>query len=561
MISPQRPDGPPVRRGRPYSQIAHLAESVHAFAAVDRALIAQGFSAPRILAEDLEAGLLLLEDLGTMPVVDAAGPMLERYAEATRLLASLHGRSLPSELPVGPERSHVLPPYDMDALLIEVELLLDWYCPDVVGTEPSGSVRAEFVHAWREALADIVAGPQTWTLRDYHSPNLIWLANRSGLARIGLVDFQDAVMGPPAYDVASLLQDARVTVPPDQELKLLGIYAATRRAAEPGFDTAAFATAYAIMAAQRATKILGIFARLNRRDGKPQYLGHLPRIRTYLLRNLEHPALARVKAWYQAQIPQLFPSEAAPEPAPEPGPTEELGSGPGLGAMVLAAGLGQRMRPITDTCPKPLVHVGGRALIDHALGRLREGGITKVVVNVHHLADQIEAHVARVEGLVITVSDERDALLETGGGVKRALPLLGPEFLVMNSDSLWTEPGAGNVGRLVAAWDSDRMDALLLLADRDSLGYDGPGDFDVDPDGRLTRRQPGGVAPDVYAGVAILKAASFADTPDGAFSLNLLFDRAIAADRLYGLRLDGEWLHVGTPEAIRAAEERLAASA
>jgi MurNAc alpha-1-phosphate uridylyltransferase len=231
-----------------------------------------------------------------------------------------------------------------------------------------------------------------------------------------------------------------------------------------------------------------------------------------------------------------------------------------LTAMVLAAGLGQRMRPITDRCPKPLVRIGGRPMLDHALGRLEQAGIARAVVNVHHLAGQIEAHLGQVRGVAVTVSDERDALLETGGGVKRALPLLGPEFLVMNSDSLWTERQESNVGRLLAAWDPARMDALLLLADRDSLGYDGAGDFDLDATGRLARRRPGGVAPHVYAGVGILKASSFQDTPDGAFSLNLVFDRAIAADRLYGLRLDGEWLHVGTPDAIRAAEERLAAT-
>lgn len=228
-------------------------------------------------------------------------------------------------------------------------------------------------------------------------------------------------------------------------------------------------------------------------------------------------------------------------------------------AMVLAAGLGQRMRPITDTCPKPLVRVGGRALIDHALARLADAGIRQAVVNVHHLASQIEAHVAGVRIPAVTVSDERDALLETGGGVKRALPRLGPHFVVLNSDSLWTEPaGTRNVARLLGAWRPAEMDALLLLAARESLGYDGAGDFSADESGRLARRPRGGSAPYVYAGVAILKAASFADTPEGAFSLNVIFDRAIAADRLYGLVLDGEWLHVGTPEAIGAAEERLA---
>ena len=317
MISPPRPDGPPVRRGKPYSAIARLAESVHAFAAIDRGLLAQGFSAPRILAEDLDAGLLLIEDLGPGLVVDENGPISERYAEATRCLAALHAKALPATLPVAAGRDYAVPPYDLDAMLIEIDLLLDWYLPHIRGREASGSVRSEFGHAWREALSGPLGGPQTWTLRDYHSPNLIWLPERQGLARIGIIDFQDAVMGPPAYDVASLLQDARVTVPPELELRLLGAYAAARRAADPAFDMAGFAAHYAIMAAQRATKILGIFARLDRRDGKPQYLQHIPRVATYLLRNLEHPALARLKGWYAAALPDLFPAPPAPPPEPE----------------------------------------------------------------------------------------------------------------------------------------------------------------------------------------------------------------------------------------------------
>ena len=228
-------------------------------------------------------------------------------------------------------------------------------------------------------------------------------------------------------------------------------------------------------------------------------------------------------------------------------------------AMVLAAGLGQRMRPITDTCPKPLVRIGGRAMLDHGLGRLAEAGIGRAVVNVHHLADQIERHVAGIAQPAITVSDERDALLETGGGVKRALPLLGETFLAMNSDSLWTEAHGSNVARMLGAWGPAAMDCLLLLAARESLGYDGRGDFHRDETGRLSRRAPGEDAPLVYAGVGIFRRADFAGTPDGAFSLNLLFDRAIATGRLFGLVLDGEWLHVGTPEAIPAAEARLAA--
>jgi tRNA threonylcarbamoyl adenosine modification protein YjeE len=307
MISPPRPDGPPVRRGKPYSAIAKLAESVHAFVAMDRGLRALGFSAPRIYGEDLETGLLILEDLGHEPVVDAEGPIPERYAEATRLLVKLHGATLPPVLPVQDGREHPLPPYDMEALLIEAELLADWYVPYIIGNQLSGSARAEFGNLWSEVLAEIVAGPATWTLRDYHSPNLIWLPGRQGLQRVGLIDFQDAVLGSPAYDVASLLQDARVTVPADLELKLISLYARERKAADPAFDVAGFAQAYAIMGAHRATKVLGIFARLDKRDGKPQYLRHLPRIEDYLARNLAHPALSRLKVWYETHLPRLIP--------------------------------------------------------------------------------------------------------------------------------------------------------------------------------------------------------------------------------------------------------------
>jgi len=305
MISPRQPDGPAVRRGKPYSAIAKLAESVHAFVALDQGLRGLGFSAPEIYGADLETGLLILEDLGSEPVVDADGPIPERYEEATRLLARLHAAPAPGVLPIAEGREHVVPAYDLEAFLIEVELLLDWYAPHIPRTLLPGSARAEFVNAWTELLDDVLAGPQTWTLRDYHSPNLIWIADRAELRRVGLLDFQDAVMGPPAYDVASLLQDARVTVPAELELKLLGTYARERREADPGFDMTAFASAYAIMAAQRATKVLGIFARLDRRDGKPQYLRHLPRIEAYLARNLAHPALSRLAAWCERHLPHL----------------------------------------------------------------------------------------------------------------------------------------------------------------------------------------------------------------------------------------------------------------
>lgn len=240
----------------------------------------------------------------------------------------------------------------------------------------------------------------------------------------------------------------------------------------------------------------------------------------------------------------------------------ETDSRPIRRAMVLAAGLGQRMRPITDALPKPLVKVGGKTMLDHALDRLAEAGVEEAVVNVHHLADQIEAHVAGRESPRVTISDERALLLETGGGVKKALPLLGAEpFFHVNSDSLWSEDGRSNIAAVAKAWDPQRMDMLLLLAEREgSIGFDGAGDFFRDEAGRLTRRGKAASAPYIYAGVAIIEPALFADTPEGPFSLNLLFDRCIAAGTLFGTVLRGQWLHVGTPDAIAPAEAAFASA-
>jgi N-acetylmuramate 1-kinase len=308
MNSPRRPDGPPVRDGKPYSAIAHLAESVTPFVAMARALRERGFSAPAIIAGDREAGLLLLEDLGDEPVVagDPPAPLEARYEAAVDALVALHGMPLPETLNVEPRVDYRLPPYDMQALLIEAELLLDWYAPRLEATI-SPSMREAFVTLWRDALLPIVKGPRTWVLRDFHSPNLMWLAERSGIARVGLLDFQDAVLGSPAYDLASLLLDARVDVPEMLEIALLSRYTRARHSLDPGFDATHFARAYATLAAQRCSKILGIFARLDARDGKPQYLRHMPRVWAYLQRSLAHPALVSLAAWYAINLPALKP--------------------------------------------------------------------------------------------------------------------------------------------------------------------------------------------------------------------------------------------------------------
>ena len=317
MFSPPAPSGPAVRYGKPYGVIARLSRNIDAFLAVDQALRERGLSAPDILACDRNAGLALLEDLGSEPFVDAEGPIAERYAEAVALLARLHGLSLPDTLPLGSDGSYKIPPYDLDAMLIEVELLLEWYAPHIGRLALAASTRSAFAALWKAAIGELAAATPTptWTLRDYHSPNLIWLAGRQGLARVGLIDFQDCVMGSPAYDLAALLQDARVTVPDALELRLLGQYAQLRRRGDADFDMAAFARAYAIAGAQRATKILGLFTRLDRRDRKPQYLAHLPRVGCYLAKGLGHPILSELKGWYESNVPQAVVPEAAAPPA------------------------------------------------------------------------------------------------------------------------------------------------------------------------------------------------------------------------------------------------------
>lgn len=234
-------------------------------------------------------------------------------------------------------------------------------------------------------------------------------------------------------------------------------------------------------------------------------------------------------------------------------------------AMVMGAGLGTRMKPLTDTMPKPLVPLAGRTLIDHALDRLAEAGVGEAIVNAHYLAEQLAVHVkrraAKGRAPYITMSDERKKLLDTGGGIKHALPLLGKEpIITFNSDSVWVEDGASALGSLMEAFDPEQMDALLLLTGtQSSIGFVGNGDFEMAGDGRLARRRPDATAPYVFMGVQIIKPMLFADGPKEPFSTNLIWDRLIAEGRLYGHLLQGRWMHVGTPADRDEAEAFLKA--
>jgi tRNA threonylcarbamoyl adenosine modification protein YjeE len=315
MISPPRMGGPTLRFGKTYPEIAKLSGDIRAFVAMAEGLRSLGLSTPRIHALSLADGLALIEDFGDDIIAEADVPNAPRYAESTSLIAELHRLDLPTELPVDGD-TYLVPTYDIEAMLIEVELALDWYAPVIARGNPSSGARMQFLALWRDVLTPVLAQPTTWTLRDFHSPNLHWLPDRDGLKRLGLIDFQDAVLGPPAYDVASLLQDARVAVPDELELRLLAHYARRRASADPAFDATAFTAAYSIMGAQRATKILGIFTRLDRRDGKPQYLGHLPRIERTLAKNLKHPALEPLRQWFETHLPRALGTSAPPADAP-----------------------------------------------------------------------------------------------------------------------------------------------------------------------------------------------------------------------------------------------------
>jgi N-acetylmuramate 1-kinase len=308
MNSPRRPDGPAIYDGKPYSAAVHLAEDVKPFVAIANGLRERGFSAPKIHHADLDLGFLITEDFGSAGFIegDPPAPIPERYQAATDMLAALHRLTLPETLPLAPQITYSIPTLDTDAMLTEVGLMPEWYLPDR-DAAPTAELRDEFTTKWRELLAGPAAAAKTWVMRDFHSPNLIWLDARAEFAKVGVIDFQDTVLGPAAYDLVSLLQDARIDVPEALELAMLTRYIKARLASDDDFDPAAFAELYAIMSAQRNTRLLGTFARLNRRDGKPQYLKHQPRIWTYLNRSLDYPALSGIRVWYAANVPPPVP--------------------------------------------------------------------------------------------------------------------------------------------------------------------------------------------------------------------------------------------------------------
>jgi len=306
MDAPRMPDGPPIANGLPYSRIAHLAEDVRPFVAIGQALAANGITVPEIHAADLEHGLILLEDLGDLTfgrALESGVPQREMWSAATDLLLRLRRSPLPHVLPLPNGTTYRLPRFDRAALEIELDLILDWYWPEVKGVAAPDAIRREFCALWSPLIDRLLAEPAGVFLRDVHSPNLFWLPDRPPGARVGVIDFQDALAESWALDLVSLLQDARVDVPAELEAAERDRYIQAAMRDDPSFDAAHFRAIYAIFGAQRNTRLIGLWVRLLRRDGKPGYLRHMPRTWDYLERNLAHPDLATLRAWYDYHLP------------------------------------------------------------------------------------------------------------------------------------------------------------------------------------------------------------------------------------------------------------------
>ena len=304
MNAPRRELGPVIRDGKRYAEIARVTEDIGPFIALDLFLAGRGFRVPAILAQDQPHGLALIEYLGDEGLVDAAGlPVPERWETAIDCLFALHRQTIPTTIRNPGAADHIIPPFDADAMMIEVELFLEWYLPFRLDHAATPEERSRFEDGWRRLIGMAQAAESGLLLRDFHSPNILWQAEAEGIDRIGMIDFQDAMIGPVAYDIASLVQDARITIAADFAERLVRRYETARLAEDPTFDAAAFRQALAIMQAQRATKLLGLFVRLRDRDGKSGYIRHLPRIKTYLREALAHEVLRPLQPCYtEAEI-------------------------------------------------------------------------------------------------------------------------------------------------------------------------------------------------------------------------------------------------------------------
>jgi len=297
MDWPKPPEGPAVLDGKPYPKVAHLAEDAYPFVAIANYLRELGLAAPEVLHVDYDQGILLIENLGNEGILDAEGnPIPERYRESVVCLAFLHSHEMRQDLPVGKNHIHHIPDFDPTAMKMEARLLLDWHLPWKRGTQATEEERRGYLAIWNDLIQELESAEKNLLLRDFHSPNIIWRPQESGVRRVGLIDFQDAMIGPTAYDLASIVQDARVDIPKPLADQMMVDYVTLRRSLGP-FDEPVFLKAWAIMAAQRNCKLAGLWVRLLQRDGKQGYLKHMPRTLRHLSTALQHEVLAPLRDW------------------------------------------------------------------------------------------------------------------------------------------------------------------------------------------------------------------------------------------------------------------------
>jgi aminoglycoside/choline kinase family phosphotransferase/CTP:molybdopterin cytidylyltransferase MocA len=540
------------------------AEELGPFLRLQAHLAACGLSVPQVYQADPALGLVLLEDFGDglFPVVMRPETIDELYDSAVDALVHLHKSGLPSELPGwGP----------LPMAVAAGATFLEWWWPAQFAVPPNDEVRDAFAAAMDAMLAPL-GDTMGLVHRDYFAGNLFWLPQRHGKRRIGIIDFQDAALGHPAYDLVSLVEDARRVLPAGLAERQVARYLAKR----PELDPVAFRTAYDACAAQRHLRVAGLWVRLAQRDGKPQYLQYGALTWALLERALRRPGAQPLADFMQRWVsPELrnnpvalgrvgncgLPSQMAVRTQLTTRPSVT----PPKTAMLLAAGLGTRMRPLTDRNAKPLLPLGGQSLLDHALDRLVAAGVERVVVNAHWQAELLERHLGRRDqGPMIKLLRE-EALLDTGGAVHAALSArqLGPDpFYVVNGDAFWLDGPHSTLLRLVEAFDPAEVDAVLLVHRTCQVHADvGYGDFAVDKWGGVRRRREREVVPYIYAGVQLVSPTLFASAPAGAFSTNLQWDKAIAAGRLRAVVHDGLWFHLSTPADLAEAEFQLQAKA
>ncbi len=504
------------------------------FAELSAVLRKAGIRAPKIYGEDFTDGFLLVEDFGDSDFASVATPEneVELYKKAVDLLLRLHKKC---------ERPAFVRNLDAGVILDNFCLFLDWYCPLTLGSPLTDEQRRKFLSAAEKLLPSAEKSPQSLVLWDYHVNNVMYPAGYDGCA---VIDFQDAMWGAGLYDLASLIEDERRDIRPEVTDELKNYYFANSGlTSRQDFDEA-----YDFLALLRHMRVLGRFTTLIAVTGKPWYASYVPHALKLVERSLSHPAFREMKDWFDAVVP---PEKRG---VPKVKPVKK--------AMILAAGRGERMRELTADCPKPLVEVNGKTLLDYNLELLAAAGIRDVVVNVCYKKEQIKEHLRRVGGFDIRISEEETAL-ETGGGIKKALPLLGGDpFFVINSDNFFVDRSFKPVLRqMTDAWDDKKHDILLLLHPmRRMWGDVNPkiGNYRFDAEERPERNVCGVEGfPYLYVGVSILHPRIFDGAPDGKFSVRDLYDIAQAKGRLGAMIFEDPQFIVGTPEAVAVSEKVL----